>query len=164
MILYPWVVIAHVVAVIVAFGAHGVSAFAMFRVRREPDRARLMAVLDLSSSALLTATIGFLAALVLGIVATIMGGFAGQAWPWLSLAILVAVGIAMTPLALVPMSDVRKALGMPIRSDKAGDPPRSPSTDAELAAVQARLRPEAVAAVGLVGIVVLVWLMEAKPL
>ena len=164
MVLYPWVVIAHVVAVIVAFGAHGVSAFAMFRVRREPDRARLMAVLDLSSSALLTATAGFLLALILGIAATIMGGFAGQAWPWLSLAILVGVGVAMTPLALTPMSDVRKALGMPVRSDKAGDPPRSPSTDAELTAAQARLRPEAVAAVGLVAIVVLVWLMEAKPL
>lgn len=31
--LYPWIVIGHVVAVIVSFGAHGVSAFAMFRVK-----------------------------------------------------------------------------------------------------------------------------------
>jgi len=164
MVLYPWVVIAHVVAVIVAFGAHGVSAFAMFRVRREPDRARLMAILELSSTALTTATLGLLVALVLGIIATVMGGFAGQAWPWLSVAILVIVGVAMTPMALTPMSEVRRALGMPVRTDKAGDPPRDASTDAELAAAQARLRPELVAAIGLVAMVVLVWLMEAKPL
>ena len=58
MVFYPWVVIAHVVFVILAFGAHGVSAFAMFRVKRETDRARIGAVLDLSTSALVAAGIG----------------------------------------------------------------------------------------------------------
>ncbi len=42
--LYPWVVLGHVVLIILALGAHGVSAFAMFRARSETDRARLAAV------------------------------------------------------------------------------------------------------------------------
>jgi len=162
--LYPWVVVAHVVAVIVAFGAHGVSAFAMFQVRRETDRARLGAILDLSGTALGTATIGLLIALVLGIVATFMGGFAGRLWPWVSVAILVIVGIAMTPMAVMPMGEVRKALGLRVRSDKRDDPAREPEPDAALAATRARLQPELVSAVGLVAIVVLAWLMEAKPI
>lgn len=49
---YPWVVIAHVFFVIIAFGAHGTSVFAMFQARREADRARLTAVLDLPQASL----------------------------------------------------------------------------------------------------------------
>ena len=161
---YPLVVVAHVLAVIAAFAAHGVSAFAMFAVRREPDRARLSALLDLSGRSIGLATIALILVLVLGIVATIMGGFVGRLWPWVSLALLVLVGIAMTPMAANPMSEVRRVLGLPLRGDKPGDPPRAPGTDEELAAARARLRPEVVASMGSVALVVIVWLMEAKPL
>ena len=34
---YPWVVVGHVFFVILAFMAHGVSAFSMFQAKREPD-------------------------------------------------------------------------------------------------------------------------------
>ena len=67
--LYGWVVFGHVVAVILGLGAHGASAFAMFRVRRETDRSRMAAILDVSSSSLIVASIGLLVAIVLGIVA-----------------------------------------------------------------------------------------------
>ncbi len=161
--LYPWIVIGHVVAVIVSFGAHGVSAFAMFQVKRETDRTRVAAVLDLSTSALLVAGIGLLVAVVLGIVAAAMHGFFGQLWPWVSIIVVAVVWFAMTPMAANPMGEVRKVLGLPVREDKKGDPPRAPGTDEALAIALARLRPEIVAAIGLAAIVVLVWLMEVKP-
>lgn len=68
--------------------------------------------------------------------------------------------VAMTPLAANPMRAMRAALGM--GKDKSGAPP-TPGTDAELAAAQAKLRPEATTAVGVLGLLILVWLMEAKP-
>jgi hypothetical protein len=160
---YPWIVLAHVVVVIVAFGAHGVSAYAMFTARREPDRARLGAVLDLSGMSLNLAGWGLLLAVILGIVASIIGGHFGRLWPWASIAVVVGVFLAMTPMGAGPMGEVRKALGQRVRGDKDGDPPRQPASDADLAAAQARLRPELVAAIGLVGLVILVWLMEFKP-
>jgi hypothetical protein len=160
---YPWVVIAHIFFVIVAFGAHGTSAFAMFQVRTERDRARIGAVLDLSTRALLVAGIGLVVAFVLGIIASLMAGHFSRLWPWVAIGVVVAVWVAMTPLAADRMGEVRKALGMPVRQDKKGDPPRQPGSDAELAAAQARLRPELVAALGLGAIAVLVWLMESKP-
>jgi len=160
---YPWVVVAHVVFVILAFGAHGVSAFAMFRVKRETDRARIGAVLDLSSGALVAAGIGLLVAVVLGIIAAAMAGYFGRLWPWASIAVVVVIWIAMTPLAANPMTGVRRALGLPSRLDKKGEVPPPPATDAELTAAQARLRPELVAGLGIVAIVLLVWLMETKP-
>jgi len=161
--LYPWVVIAHVVMVILAFGAHGVSAFAMYRARSEPDRARLAAVLDLSTTALIAAGIGLLIAVALGIIAAVMGGHFGRLWPWAAIAVVVVTWFAMTPLAANPLGGIRSAIGMPGRADRKGDPPRQPATDSELAAAQARLHPTLVAIVGVVAIVVLVWLMEAKP-
>ena len=159
---YPWVVIAHVVFVILAFGAHGVSAFAMFRVKAEPDRARAAAVLDLSTLALAAAGIGLLIAVVLGIVAAVMAGYFGQLWPWAAIAVVVVAWLAMTPLASNPMSQVRRELGLPTRNDKKGVAPQ-PGTDEALAAARAGLRPELVAGSGVLAIVVLVWLMEMKP-
>ncbi len=159
---YPWVVISHVVFVILAFGAHGVSAFAMFRVKRETDRVRMAAVLDLSNTSLVAAGIGLLVAVVLGIVAAIMGGHFSRTWPWAAIAVVVIVWIAMSPLAANPLASVRYALGLPSRKDKKGEPPQ-PRSDAELTAAQASLRPHLVAVVGIVAIVILVWLMEAKP-
>jgi MFS family permease len=160
---YPWIVLAHVVLVIVAFGAHGVSAFAMLSARRETDRARLGAVLDLSTWSLGVAGWALLAAVLLGIVASVIAGHFGRLWPWVSIVVVVVVFVAMTPMGAGPMGELRKALGLPVRGDKAGDPPRQPASDAELAAAQARLRPEILGGIGLVGIVVLVWLMEFKP-
>ena len=160
---YPWLVVGHVLAVIVAFGAHGVSAFAMFRARDEPDRTRLAAVLDLSASSLLVAGVALLVAILLGIVAAIMGGHFARLWPWVSIVVLIVSIGSMTPLAANPLGTLRVALGQPARNAKPGDPLPVPAPDAELAAAQARLRPWLVAAIGLVALGVLVWLMEMKP-
>jgi uncharacterized membrane protein len=163
MSVYPWVVIAHVVFVIVSFGAHGTSAFAMLQARKESDRTRLAAVLDLSTASLTIAGVSLLVAVVLGIIAAMMGGHFGQFWPWASIAVVVIAFGAMTPIGATPMNAVRKVLAMPVRGDKPTDSPRQPGTDAELRAAQSRLRPELLASIGIVAIAVLVWLMEAKP-
>ena len=161
--LYGWIVVGHVVAVIIAFAAHGVSAFAMFRVRAERDPARLAAILDLSASSLAVAGIGFLVAIVLGIIAAVNGGHFAKAWPWASIGVLVVVIGAMTPLAGIPMNRVRKALGLTVQGDKPTDPPRAPASADELAAAIAAFRPELPAAIGVAGIALLSWMMRAKP-
>lgn len=161
--IYPWIVIAHVFFVIIAFGAHGTSAFAMFQARKETDRARLAAVLDLSGASLGLAGIALVLGLLLGIWAAIMHSHFERLWPWVSIGIVVAVFAVMTPIGVTPMSNLRKALGMPSRADKKGDPPPLPASDESLRAAQARLRPELLATIGVAAIAVLVWLMEAKP-
>ena len=161
--LYGWVVFGHVVAVILGLGAHGGSAFAMFRVRRETDRSRMAAILEVSSSSLLVANIGLLVAIVLGIVAAVMGGHFSRFWPWAAIIVLVIVIGLMTPLAGIPMNNLRRALGMTVQGDKKGDPARVPGTDEEVATALARIRPELPAGIGVVGVGILTWLMEAKP-
>lgn len=161
--LYPWVVVAHVFFVIISFGAHGTSAYAIFQAKRETDRTRLAAVLDLSGTSLALAGVALIMAVVLGIVAAIMGDHFSRLWPWASIGVVVVVFGVMTPVGANPMSNLRSALGQPSRNDKKGAPPPAPASDAEVRAAQANLRPELLATVGVVAIAVLVWLMELKP-
>jgi hypothetical protein len=161
--LYTVVVIAHVTAVILALAAHGVSMFAMYRVRQETDRARVAAILDLSSGSLTAAGIGLLLAFLLGIAAAIIGGHFSRFWPWASIIVLFAVAGAMTPLAAAPMTRVRHALGRPVPGDRRGETAGTPGTDEELATALAAIRPAIPAAIGIGGIVVLTWLMRVKP-
>src|SRR5262245_37999869 len=116
---YPWVVVGHVFFVILAFAAHGVSAFVMYRIKAEPDRARLNALLELSQGALVAAGIGLLIAIALGVLAGIMGGWFGRWWTWVSIVVVVIAVGSMTPLAANPMDRVRAALGMRNRFEKA---------------------------------------------
>jgi len=162
--LYPLVVTGHVFFVVVALGAHGASALAMFAVQREADRARLAAILDLSVRGFSVASVALAAAVVLGIAATIMGGHGGRLWVWVSIGVLVVLMVLMGPLAGGPMSRVRRALGMKFERNGPGfDPRLQPMPDGELDAARAALRPGLVATIGLGGTLLLVWLMEVKP-
>ncbi len=157
---YPWLVVIHIVAAFAFVMSHGVSVYAIYRVKAEPDRARLTAILDLSARTLGIATISLLVVLVAGIAAGISAGYFGKAWIWLSIVLLVVIGGAMTPLAAIPMNKIRIALGQAIRGAKEPPPPAS---DAEIAALRAGLRPQLVASIGGIGVILLVCLMSLKP-
>ncbi|HEX5588918.1 MAG TPA: hypothetical protein VFX65_01325 [Candidatus Limnocylindrales bacterium] len=158
---YSWIVYGHVVTVILAFMAHGVSGFVMFRARSERDRGRLAGILELSSASLTAAGILLLVAIVSGIWAAVAGGHFAKFWPWASIIVLVVVIGSMTPLAAIPMGKIRTALGL--GRVKAGEPQPVPASDEDLAAAVARLRPEIPAAIGVIGILLLAWMMRFKP-
>ena len=158
--IYPWIVIGHVFFVILAFGAHGVSAFTVFRVRAAKDRTELRTLLDLSATALTIAGITLLVAISLGIWAAIIGGHFARLWPWAAIGVVIVVTMAMTPLAANPMRATRVALG--IGSDKSGAA-LVPGSDADVTAAISKLHPEATMIIGIVGLALLVWLMEGKP-
>jgi MFS family permease len=161
--LYPWIVLIHVLA---AFGfamAHGVSVFAAFAMRssRQPEAVRTL--LGLSSMSI-GALYGFLLLLLIaGITAAIMGGWFGRGWPWAAIAVVVVIVVAMYAMASRYYATIRSAVGLPSMNDKKGEPPSAPVSDEELAKLLDTRRPEALAAIGFIGFVVLVWLMELKP-
>ncbi len=161
--LYPWLVFVHVLSVLVFVLAHGVSAFVQFRVHAESDRAKLTALLDLSAASLGPTFIALLVAFVSGVAAAIVGGHFAQFWPWAAIATLVIVTGVMTPLATYPLSAVRRGLGQPTQDDRKKGIVPEPVSDEELDALRAKVRTVPVAAIGLIGLSVLVWLMQAKP-
>ena len=158
-----WIVFAHVLGAFLFAAGHGVSLFAAFQVRRERDRARIGALLDASSAALVVAYIGLLLLFVAGIVAGIVLQSFGRWWVWVSLAAFIGIAIAMTPLGINYFNSIRVAIGQRTRELKATDPDPVPVSDTELATVLASRRPEQLLAVGGGGFVVILYLMMFKP-
>jgi hypothetical protein len=91
---------------------HCRSAWLRFAERLASDRAKLTQILTRSGTALIVASVAIPVLLVAGSGSRIARQLLGPLWTWVSLILLIGVGIAMTPLAAGPMRRVRKALGL----------------------------------------------------
>lgn len=158
-----WIVFLHVLGAFMFAAGHGVSMFVIFQVRRERDRGKLAALLDLSGWSLGVAGIGLLVLFVSGILAGIVIGSFGRWWIWVALALFVVIGILMTPVGGAYLRGLRLAIGQAPRNAKPGDAAPVPVSDGELAALQASRRPELLLLLGAGGFVVILWLMMFRP-
>ena len=158
-----WIVFAHVLGAFLFAAGHGVSLFVAFQVRRERDRARIGALLDASSGALVAAYVGLLILFIAGIIAGIVLQSFGRWWIWVSLVALIAIAVAMTPLGIAYFNGIRVAIGQRTRDLKDTDPDPVPVSDGELASILASRRPEQLLAIGGGGFLVILYLMMFKP-
>jgi len=158
--LYPWIVLVHVLAAFAFALAHGGSALVAFRIRREREPERIAALLDLSNWSLGMTYASVLVLVVAGVAAGIMGRWFGQAWIWAAIGVLVAVSVAMLAYAAPYYQRVRQALG---QAGRARGPMPEPASAVELAALLDSRRPEGIAAIGGVGLALILWLMVLKP-
>lgn len=158
-----WIIFAHVVGTFMFVAGHGVSMFVVFRVRKERDRARLGALLDLSGWSLGVAGIGLLVLFLSGILAGIVLGSFGKWWIWIALALFIAIAIVMTPIGGKYLTGIRVALGQRTRGLKPADPDPVPAGDGELESLLASKAPERLLYLGGGGFLVIVWLMMFRP-
>jgi hypothetical protein len=158
-----WIIFLHVLGAFMFVAGHGVSMFVVFQVRRERDRGRLAALLDLSGWSLGVAGIGLLILFVSGILAGIVLGSFGKLWIWLALVLFIVIGALMTPVGGSYLRGLRAAIGQAPRNAKPGDPLPTAVSDQELAALQASNRPETLLALGAGGFAVILWLMMFRP-
>ena len=96
---YSWWKFIHLVGVVGFMAAHGTSIAATMMIRRMRDPQHISGILQLSATTVLSFYVSTLVLLVGGIGAGIRGRWFDQGWIWLSLGLLVAVGILMFPLA-----------------------------------------------------------------
>ena len=159
--LYPWVVLVHVIAAFLFILAHGASAIVSFRLRAERDPTRVLALLDLSASTIgpMYGTLGLL--LLAGIAAGIMGNWFSKGWIWVALGVFIVITVLMYVVATTYYVGIRRALGQ-VRAGSKEPAPQPLPTEQLLALLDSR-RPDAIAAIGVVGLVVILWLMEFKP-
>lgn len=158
-----WIVFLHVLGAFAFAAGHGVSMFVAFQIRRDRDRERLEALLDLSAWSLGLAGVGLLVLFVFGILAGIVLGSWDETWLWVSLVLFIVIAGAMTPIGSAYFSRARLALGQRTRNLKASDPDPVPVSDAELDKVLESKRPELLLAIGAGGFTVILWLMMFKP-
>ena len=161
--LYPWLVFLHIAGGFTFVLGHGASAIAAMRLRTEREPERVRALLDLSSGSLTLSYIGLLLLLAAGIAAGFGGGWWGRLWIWSSLGLLVVITVAMYPLGSQYYAKVRHAVGMRTYQDKKNEPDPVPGSPAELDALLTSNRPDLLAAIGGVGLLVIIWLMVFKP-
>lgn len=96
---YNWWKLIHLLGVVGFMAAHGTSMAATMLIRRIRDPQRVSGALQLSATTTLAFYVSTLVLLVGGIGAGSKGRWFGQGWIWLSLGLLVAVGVLMFPLA-----------------------------------------------------------------
>ena len=157
------IVLIHVLGVLIFVLAHGVSVFVLFKLRSERDPTALRSLLDLSRSSLGLALIGFLMWFLGGILAGFSGNWwtSGRYWIWASLLIAIVITGVMTPMGRLYLNRVREALGVDVKTGKANTGFQVDGAAVETAIASGQ--PTLLAAIGLVGLGVLLWLMMAKP-
>ncbi len=142
--------------------AHGASVFVSLRLRRERDPARLGALLDLSLFAVRIATLMLIVVVVSGVLAAFVGGYWGRGWIWATIGILVVLWAWMSIRGVRYFDQIRHALGKRGAYDRAKDPDPTANPE-ELERLLGSSRPFELAAVGIIGLAVIIWLMIDKP-
>jgi hypothetical protein len=97
---YTWWVFLHIAGVFGFLIAHGVSVGVAFRLRRERDPKRIMALLDLSNSSITLLYVSLLLLIGGGVVAGFVGDWWGDGWIWVSLGTLIVTIVAEAMMML----------------------------------------------------------------
>jgi hypothetical protein len=160
---YPWIVFGHVLASFIFVLAHGVSVLTAFRVRGEREPLRIAAMLDLSGYSLTLVYLSLLVTIVTGVVLGFMGDYWGQLWIWLSIGLLAAVLAAMFAIASPYYANLRRSVGVKAYGDSKDAPPPEVRSPDEIAGLLASARPFLLAAIGGIGLAVIIWLMIFRP-
>jgi len=158
-----WIVFLHVAGTFMFVAGHGVSMFVVFQVRKERDRARIGALVDLSGWSLGLAGIGLLVLFLSGVLAGIVLGSFGKWWIWVALALFIVIAILMTPVGGKYLTGIRVALGQRTRGLKPADPDPVPASDEALQALLVSRAPETLLLLGAGGFLVILWLMMFRP-
>ena len=153
--MYQWLVFLHLAGFTLFLLAHGVSMFAAFRVRREADPERAKLILELSARGSQTSYVGLILLGIGGLGAAGVNGWLLDGWVIASYVVLAIVLFGMYAIGASYYYRLRQALEgaegvAPIGSD-------------ELHVRLQTRRPEALAALGLGGLAILVWLMVFRP-
>jgi len=161
--MYEWLVLLHVAGAFLFVISHGASAWVVVALRRERDPARIRALADLSSTSLTTAYVGLLLLLIGGIWAGISRDWFRFGWIWAALGIFIVIAVAMYAIATPYFKRLRLALGQRVMGMPKNAPEPTAAPDGDIAAIAATAPVNTLVAVGLGGLLVILWLMVVKP-
>ena len=157
--MYEYWLLLHVLAAIAFAGCHGVSMFALYRIRgMDLDRERIADTIAFSGTTTRPMYISLIVIVVAGAVLSVQGKWLGYAWLWLSIGVLVVTTVLMTAIAKPYFKRITAACGM----RPSGVPRVSDEELQELVAGPAS-KANLISAIGVVGLAVIVFLMVTKP-
>jgi hypothetical protein len=153
---WQWWLFVHLVGVLAFIGAHGVSMFVLYRIRGERDRQRIAELISFSGT---TARPMYIALGVLvagGVGAGITLHRFADWWLWISIGILLATIGLMTGLAKPYFSRIQAACEV-----RPSGVPRV--SDEELAQLLRSGEAHVITAIGVIGLLAILYLMLFQP-
>jgi hypothetical protein len=153
--MHLWVVYAHILGALLFMLAHGASAAVLVVLLSERDPVKVRVLLQLSQLTVGPAYIALLVLIVAGVWAgiEIQAFSSGQLWLWAAVVVLVVVLAGMYSTMSPVYGRVRQVLGDGSTEVNRAELDRALSSRAPLIG----------AVIGLVGILVILWLMVLKP-
>jgi len=151
-----WLTFLHVASVLTLLGTHGASMSVLYRIRREHDRAKILDLVTLSGETILPMYISLAAIVVTGVLLGLKTHVFSQWWIWAAIVILVAVAALMGSIARPYFGRVKEACqvrpsGVPRVSDEElGEILRSPTA-------------HVISAIGVLGLLAILYLMVFHP-
>ncbi|MET0772594.1 MAG: DUF2269 family protein [Candidatus Limnocylindrales bacterium] len=153
--MHQWIVFGHILGALLFMLAHGASAAVVFRLRRERDPGAVRVLLNLSGMTIPFLYLGLLLLIGAGLWAGMSGPWfrIGALWLWVSIVLLVVILGAMYGLLTPAFKRLRETVG------DGSAPVDQGALDRALAAPG----PMMGAGIGLVGVLLILWLMVLKP-
>ena len=154
--MHRWWVFLHIAGAFGFLTAHGVSAYAVLRLRQEHDPGRVSHLLEMSSSSIgfMWNSIGLL--LIGGIAAGFTGGFWGQGWIWAAIVLLAAATAGMYAVATPWVKRLRTIAAAMAEGSRA-------VSQEQFQGILRSRRPFAITAIGSAGLLAILFLMIFKP-
>ena len=161
--MYGAIVFLHVAGVFIFLLGHGGSANAAFQMKHERDPDRLRALLDMSVRSFIGMYLGLLLLLVTGVIAGFMGHHWSRGWIWAAIVLFVALLVFMAAYGSSYYGSVRTAVGLKPYRRTDQMPPGETVSEQELDALLRSNRPIMLTVIGVLGLLVILWLMMFKP-
>ncbi len=161
---YEAVVFIHVLGVMGFLLVHGISLGVSIRLRKERDPQRARALLELSFASVGGTHLFMLVLIVTGIVLGFMGSWWGMLWIWTALFLLFGMWVFMYAFGTSYYDEVRRAVGVQPFYGAKKRPPAAILDPERVDALLSSTRPQMLAAVGIIVLAIIFWLMMFKPI
>jgi hypothetical protein len=145
-----------VAAVLALLGTHGVSMTVLYAIRKERDRAKILAMIGVSGQSIVPMYISIAAVTVFGVLLWVKVYTLKTYWIWLAIVILVATIGLMTATAKPYFARVKEACQL-----RPSGVPRV--SDEELGEVLNSSKAHLITAIGVIGLAAILYLMVFKP-
>jgi uncharacterized membrane protein len=153
---YTWLKFLHIASVLAFLAAHGTSMTVLYAIRRERDRARILSLIQVSGKTTIPMYAAFGSIVLFGVLLAFKLHYWGQTWLWVSIVLLVATVGLMTATAKPYFARVKEACQM-----RPSGVPRI--SDEELGEVLGSAKAHLITAIGVVGLLAILYLMVFKP-
>jgi hypothetical protein len=153
---YRWLLFLHIVSVLALLGSHGTSMTVVYRIRRERDRSRILDLVTLSGETILPMYVSLAAIVVTGVLLGLKVHAFSRWWVWVAIVILLAVVGLMSATARPYFARVKEACQL-----RPSGVPRV--SDEELAEILQAPTAHVITAIGLIGLVAILYLMVFQP-